>query len=289
MNFPKKVFGSILIVLSALGLLVSLFALVTVWRLRQPVVDQILESLDTAEKIVNTSASGLDVIDASLDNVRNSLTALEESTMSMARSVDDTSKVISAFSDLFKGDLKDTLENTKISVIAAQSSALIIDNLLYGLSKIPILGIVYDPPKPLNSALKEIGDTLKDMPDSMEDISGTLTDSNDQLKFLKDGIDEIAGSFAGFQQDLNAAQAVVNDYQNNLREIKASIDNTQENINRWSIWWAIGLSLLILLIGVSQVAAILQGVEMINYPRSLERLIEKKIREINAANTEQQP
>ncbi len=196
MNFPRKIFGISLIVLAVLGLLVSAFALVQVWTLRLPVANQIYDGLLVAEKIANTTSSGLDVIDDSLTNVKKSITTLEESTLAMAQSMRDTSKLIDSFSDLFKGDLKKTLENTKISLVAAQSSALIIDNLLYGLSRIPLLGIEYAPPKPLNKALKEIGETLTDMPDSMEEISGSLSESNTSLLSLKNGIDEIAVSLA---------------------------------------------------------------------------------------------
>ncbi len=280
MNFPRKIFGIGLIVLAVLGLLVSAFALVQVWTLRLPVANQIYEGLLVAEKIANTTSSGLDVIDDSLTNVKKSITTLEESTLAMAQSMRDTSKLIDSFSDLFKGDLKKTLENTKISLVAAQSSALIIDNLLYGLSRIPLLGIEYAPPKPLNKALKEIGETLTDMPDSMEEISGSLSESNTSLLSLKNGIDEIAVSLAGFQSDLTAAQSVVDDYQANMHEIKTSIANAQEKIFNWSIWFAIILTITILVIAVAQVAAILQGYEMMRYPHSLEILIEKKIREL---------
>ena len=282
MNLPRKIFGIGLIVLAVLGLLVSVFALVQVWLLRLPVANQIYDGLLVAEKIVNTTSSGLDVLDDSLTNVKKSITTLEESTLTMAQSMQDTSNLIDSFSDLFKGDLKKTLENTKISVVAAQSSALIIDNLLYGLSRIPFLGIEYAPPKPLNKALKEIGDTLTDMPDSMDEISGSLTDSNTTLLSLRNGIDEIANSFAGFQTDLSAAQTVVNDYQTNMKEIKSSLTNAQEKIFNWSIWVAIILTITIVAIGVAQVAAILQGYEMMRYPHSLEKLIEKKIRELEA-------
>ncbi len=280
MNFPRKIFGIGLIVLAVLGLLVSAFALVQVWTLRLPVANQIYDGLLVAEKIANTTSSGLDVIDDSLTNVKKSITTLEESTLAMAQSMRDTSKLIDSFSDLFKGDLKKTLENTKISLVAAQSSALIIDNLLYGLSRIPLLGIEYAPPKPLNKALKEIGETLTDMPDSMEEISGSLSESNTSLLSLKNGIDEIAVSLAGFQSDLTAAQSVVDDYQANMHEIKTSIANAQEKIFNWSIWFAIILTITILVIAVAQVAAILQGYEMMRYPHSLEILIEKKIREL---------
>ena len=282
MNFPRKIFGIGLITLAISGLLISVFALVQVWRLRLPVANQIYDGLMFAEKIVNTTSSGLDVIDTSLTNVKKSITTLEESTLTMAQSIEDTSNLIGSFSELFSGDLKDTLENTKLSVVAAQSSALIIDNLLYGLSRIPILGIDYAPPKPLNKALKEIGETLTDMPDSMEDISVSLSDSNDNLLSLKTGINEIATSFAGFQADLTAAQTVVNDYQTNMREIKSSLDNAQEKIFNWSIWIAVILTILIIAIGVAQVAAIMQGYEMMHYQESLEKLIEKKIRELEA-------
>ena len=282
MNFPRKVFGLSLIIFAVIGLLFSVFALVQVWRFRLPVANRIYDGLVFSEKVVNTSISGLNVIDSSLTNMRKSMSSMESTTLIMAQSMQDTSDLIGSFSTLFKGDLKDTLENTKLSVVAAQSSALIIDNLLYGLSRIPLLGIVYDPPKPLNQALNEISSTLKDMPQSMEDISSNLSDSNSNILSLKDGIDEIAGSIANFQTDLSSAQGVINDYLKDLTDIQASLVNAQQKIFNWSIWIAIIFSILIVLIGVTQVATVLQGYEMMNYQKNLEKLIERKILELEA-------
>ena len=279
MNFTRKVFGITLITLSIISLLISIFALVQVWRLRIPVATRIYDTLVFSEKVVNTSISGLTVVDSSLTNIRTSLDSLEDLTLLMAQSMEDTSNLIGSFSNLFKSDIKDTLENTKLSVVAAQSSALIIDNLLYGLSRIPLLNLVYEPPKPLNEALKEIGDTLNDMPDSMDEISGNLSDSNDNLLSLKNGIDEISGSFASFQSDLSNAQAVIGDYLSDLGKIQTELLNAQEKIFSWSIWAAILLTVLIVLIGITQVAAVTQGWDMIHYEEKLDKMIEEKIRE----------
>jgi len=277
MNFPRKVFGVMLIIFSILGLLVSIFAVVQVWHLRIPVATRIYDGLVFSEKVVNTSISGLTVVDSSLTNIRTSLNSLEDSTMLMAQSMEDTSNLIGSFSSLFKTDIKDTLENTKLSVVAAQSSALIIDNLLYGLSRLPLLNMVYDPPKPLNEALKEIGETLNDMPESMDEISGNLTDSNKNLLSLKDGIDEISMSFADFQRDLSNAQGVIDDYLSDLEKIQAALTTTQENIYNYSLWAAILLTVLIVLIVITQVAAVMQGWDMMHYEQKLDRLIEEKI------------
>ena len=277
MNFPRKVFGVILIIFSVLGLLVSIFAVVQVWKLRIPVATRINETVIFSQKVVNTSISGLTVVDSSLTNIRTSLNSLEDSTMLMAQSMEDTSNLIGSFSSLFKTDIKDTLENTKLSVVAAQSSALIIDNLLYGLSRIPLLNMVYDPPKPLNEALKEIGETLNDMPESMDDISTSLTDSNENLLSLKGGIDEIGESFDSFQSDLSDAQGVIGDYLSDLEKIQAALTTTQENIYNYSLWAAILLTVLIVLIVITQVAAVMQGWDMMHYERNLDRLIEQKI------------
>jgi hypothetical protein len=283
MKFFQRLFGFSLIVLSMIGLVFSVFALVQTWRLRLPVANQVYDGLIFAEKVVNTSSSGLIVIDSSLTNVKTSLNSLQDSTTLMGQSMEDTSNLIASFSNLFKGDIKDTLESTKISVVAAQSSALVIDNLLFGLSRIPFLGIDYDPPKPLNMALKEIGETLTDMPKSMDEISGNLTDSNSNLRSLKDGIDEIAAGLENFQTDLTTAQKVIGDYQQNLTEIKSSLDNAQEKIFIWSVWMAIILSILIISIGVAQVGAVFQGFDMINYQKNLEKLIEKKFLELESS------
>ncbi|MFO7704284.1 MAG: hypothetical protein R6V43_03985, partial [Halopseudomonas sp.] len=58
--------------------------------------------------------------------------------------------------------------------------------------------------------------TLKDMPQSMDDISVNLTDSNQNLNSLKTGIDGVADSLAGFQTDITNAQGVITTYLTDL-------------------------------------------------------------------------
>ena len=282
MQFFRRYFAWGLIILSVIGMLFSVYALVQIWRFRAPVSSNLYDGLVFAEKIVDTTSTSLDVIDSSLTNAGTSLTILEESTTLMTQSMEDTSVLLDSFSELFEGEFKDTMEKTRISVVSAQSSALVIDNLLYGLSNVPLLGIRYNPPKPLNVALKDIGVSLEYLPKSMDKIAGNLTESNENLRSLQSEIGTISTSLKRFQKDLTAAQSVVGDYQSIMLEIKNSLSNAQQKMPVWSIWAAIYLSFAVISIGVAQFGAMLQGFDMLQKQRYLssvqkEALIEEKL------------
>jgi len=75
---------------------------------------------------------------------------------------------------------------------------------------------------------------------------------------------------------------VIDDYLTDLTTIQDSLLNAQAKIFNWSVWVAILLTVLIVLIGITQVAAVMQGWDMMHYEQKLDRLIEDKIIEWEA-------
>ena len=76
---------------------------------------------------------------------------------------------------------------------------------------------------------------------------------------------------------LGEADRILTLYTPDLGKIQAELLNAQEKIFSWSIWAAILLTVLIVLIGITQVAAVMQGWDMMHYEEKLDKIIEEKI------------
>jgi len=263
MKFLRRFSAIFVIVLSIIGILFSLFSLVQVWRLREPVQNGITSILNLTDGLLSTAEDGLTIVDHTLETANTSLNKLEETTRTIALSIEDTGKMAKAFAGLFKNDLKDTLLNTRLSVIAAKSSAKVIDTLLYGLSNIPFLGIKYEPPVPLNTALDDIAGSMDSLPNSMEEISTNLDSGQDNLTTLKDQVDGMSTSLKEIQTNLKGARSVIFDSKEKIDELQNWSTRLRKNLPY--IMWAgtIFLTLLLLSLAMAQLGSIAQAYDVL--------------------------
>lgn len=263
MRIFRRFSAIFVIVLSIIGILFSLFSLYVVWKAREPVQNGITSVLNLTDGLLSTADDGLTVVDNTLESASTSLGKLEETTKTIAQSIEDAGKLASNFAGLFKNDLTDTLLNTRLSVIAAKSSAKVIDTLLYGLSNIPFLGIKYEPPVPLNSALNDIAGSMDGLPGSLEEISTNLDSSQNSLTTLKDQVDGMATSLNEIQSSLTEAQEVVLDSQEKVDELQRGSARLRKNLP--AIMWGgtIILTLLLLSLAMAQLGSLAQAIDVL--------------------------
>ncbi|OJX38811.1 MAG: hypothetical protein BGO78_11340 [Chloroflexi bacterium 44-23] len=268
MSFFRKFTALFVIGISILGILFSLFCLVQVWRLRVPVTNGFIHVLNLSDGILATSEDGLEIVDNVLVTADSSLTKLKDTTDTIAKSIEDTGRLADTFAGLFHTDLKDTLLNTRLSVIAARSSAKVIDSLLYGLSQIPYSPFQYNPKVPLNLALEDIADSMEALPASLENISTNLDNSSSNLVTLKDQVSSISSSLDEIQISLVSARVVISNSQDKIDELQSMSARLRKNLN--VIMWtaSILLSIFLLSIAMAQIGAASPALDVLRGKRS---------------------
>lgn len=263
MKFFRRFTALFVIGIGILGILFSLFCLVQVWRLRIPVTNGITHVLNLSDGILATSEDGLEIVDSVLVTADSSLTKLKDTTETIATSIEDTGRLADTFASLFQTDLKDTLLNTRLSVIAARSSAKVIDTLLYGLSQLSFLNIKYNPKVPLNTALEDIATSMDTLPDSLDEISTNLDTSSGNLITLKDQVSSISTSLDEIQVSLVSARTVISDSHDKIDELQSMSARFRKNLN--VIMWTgtILLSIFLLSIAMAQIGAMSPAVDVL--------------------------
>lgn len=263
MNFFRRFTAFFVIALTTLGILFSLFCIVQVWRLRQPVTNGVINILDLGDGILSTTEDGLGIVESVLITADGSLTSLKTTIQTIAQSIEDTGKLADSFAALFHTDLKDTLLNTRLSVLAAKSSAKVIDTLLYGLSNIPFLGIQYSPPVPLNSALDDIATSMVDLPGSLDEISTNLDSSSSNLTTLQEQVSSISASLDEIQTSLISARSVISDSQKKIDELQVWSARIRKNLTT-SLWILCSfLTVFLLSIAMAQIGVWTQAYEVV--------------------------
>ena len=156
----NKILAISIVVVTAIGLLISLFFLVETWRYRQPVTEKLQSFAKQTSTILGTSEKGLNIIDDVVINVYSSTLDLERLNQCPSQTMQTSSQFFGSASTFMGQGLINTITNTQSAIDTAQASAVVIDNILTTLSKIPLIGIDYNPSRPLNEALGDVSASL---------------------------------------------------------------------------------------------------------------------------------
>jgi hypothetical protein len=259
----KKIIGIAMVCIAIFGFLLSSFLIYQVWHFRQPVINGMISGLDHASSLLQTTDEGLAVIDQVVSNVYTSTLYLNDATNALAQTMQSTNGFMDSAGKFVGEDLINTITNTQTALNSAQASAAVIDNILGSISKVPFIGINYDPKTPLNTALGEVTSSLDPVQKSLKDFQTNLTNAQTNMKVVSDQLAGLEKKIVTINQNLAQAQTTIANYRSQVNSIKLSVADAKANIATWITAIAGIITVIILLLVVLQVGLLLQGITLI--------------------------
>lgn len=264
----NRIIGITLIGAAAAGMLITWYAFIGTWRIKKPVEAQLIKNLETFDSILEATDDGLTVANQFLDSTSASIIAFEITVETLSKSIDDSGPFLDSLSTLMADDLPNTFTSMQTSLLAAQSSARIIDGVLRSVTSIPFFpGDPYNPPVPLHVALAQVSDSLEGLPDSLSAMESSLDTTNDNLGIIKVEVERMAKDISQINDNLSEAQKVVTQYQTVVSDLQASVDAMRAGLPRWINTLARTFSIVFLLLSITQVGLLVQGLELLGYYR----------------------
>lgn len=269
MTLPKaswilRLAGAALVLAALFGLVLSLGGIVVVWRQKTPMTQAVLSDLRLAQSVLASTGDALDLADDSLRTAVSSVQQIETTLEVMATSLEDTSPLITSLSSLLRQDIPTTIQATQTSLVAAQASAEIIDEVLTAITSIPFLTITpYNPPVPLHVALGEVSTSLDELPPSLEDIDASLADTDKNLTSIQIELRNMVDSTNQIRSSLSDARAVVGDYQRAIQRLSNRVNKLVQHFPAWADRLALGLTVLLGWVALTQVGLLVQGLTML--------------------------
>jgi hypothetical protein len=268
-GLSKKTLAFLMICMSALGILLSLIILFQVWRFRQPVTVKLQSNLNQFSNILQTTDEGLSVIDQVLKNVYTSTLYLGEATNALTQTIQSTNLFIDSAGNFVGEDLINTITNTQTALDSAQASAKVIDNILTTMSRIPLIGINYNPTLPLNIALGEVSTSLDPLPGTLKNFQTNLETTRTNMQLLNDQISVLDKNIMTINQNLRQAQATINSYHSQVNSLVSWSEGVKTNLTTWitTITWI--LTIIILWLVIIQIGMLLQGIALLSPNRMI--------------------
>lgn len=259
----RKAIGIGMVCLAILGILLSIFLLYEVWHYRQPVIDGLQSGLDHASDLLQTTDEGLAIIDQVVSNVYTSTLYLNDATDSLAQTMQGTSSFMDSASNFIGDNLITTITNTQTALESAQASAAVIDNILGTISKVPFLGINYDPTTPLNKAIGNVTSSLDPVQNSLKNFQTDLSTTQTNMQTMTDQLSGLNDKILAINQNLSQAQKTIENYRVEVASMKLSIANAKAHLATWITIATSILTLIILSIVAIQIGMLLQGITLL--------------------------
>ncbi len=260
----RKLVGLLLIIAALAGVVFSVYGLIQVWRIRPVVTQTVTDNLALFDQTLNTTHDGLTIVGQVVQTTTVEVASLQTTTLALAQTIHDTTPTLDSITTLTGQDLPAAISATKTSLASAQTSALLIDNVLAALTSIPFSPVAaYKPDVPLHTALAQVAASLDTLTPSLATINASVADGKANLGVVETELTNVAETTKGISDTLANALTVVDQYQTVVAQLKLNVEATQLVAPGWvtTITWVLTFVLVWLLIAQLGLGA--QGLEML--------------------------
>jgi methyl-accepting chemotaxis protein len=258
----KRLIAYTLMLSAISGLLICILGIYTIWHFKVPITRALNANLDLLGTTLASTQEGLNLAEQSFNTASTSIETLQSTVDTLARTINDTSPLLDELTGLLSNDLPNTIQSTQTSLLAAQSSAKIIDDVLKVLTAIPFFpGEKYNPPVPLNVALGKVSDSLDTLPSSFVTMQTSLKKTSDNLTIIKADIAVIAANIGQVRDSLEASRQVISQYQSVIQELQTKLEHLNSQLSWWidlAAWFG---TIFFAWLASTQVGLFLQGKE----------------------------
>jgi ABC-type transporter Mla subunit MlaD len=268
-RFLLSLAGFCFIVAGIAGLIVSIAAIFALARIEPYVESAAMEQIERIDQALAATAEGLVLAEESIAQASTVLESTADIVADTGEAIDGAIPTIDAVSELLAEQLPSTIESTQETLTSAATSAKLVDDILGALTAIPLLGLDrYNPDVPLHQSLEDIAVTLDEIPSSLSTAEEGLSSTSGDLQGLGENITTMASDISQISANLDNAQSVLQQYQEILADLQNLVASVREGLPNWLRALQLGLTFILIWLGIVQIALITQGWELIERGRS---------------------
>ena len=265
MSVIRRLIGVLLILAAILGLVVSIGAMYVIWNAQANLTSSLQSTVDLLGQTLETTAQGLVVTQAALQNSVDMIGSLQATVETTAEAIGTTDPLLEEISGLLAEKLPNTIRATQTSLETAQQSAATIDTVLRAMSSIPLIGpsIGYDPQVPLSDALGGVAQQLENIPDTFLAMEEKLTTTQSSMQTFQADLTVMADSVGQIQASVAQYDQVIGSYQASLEQVLTQLETLSANLPNIIRMASIGLTAFLVWMAIAQLGLFTQGWELL--------------------------
>lgn len=253
--------GTLLVLVSIVGIIFSLFGIVTTWYFKPKIQKSIFAMINSIDQVLTNTDDALIVLDSTFESAVGNLDILWMTIANLDTTIENISDSLVSSADLIGGDLRLTIIDTQTALSSAATSAGLIDNTLRFLAAIPLLGADYRPDVPLSISLEQVSESLDDIPDAFLDIETNIRETEDGMTVLQSDILELAEDLQNYENDLNDARTIISEYGLIIDDFRDQLINIEKHTANFLLIASILITGAFLLLAIAQINTLQQGID----------------------------
>jgi uncharacterized phage infection (PIP) family protein YhgE len=267
-RFFTRFVGIALIVAGLAGLLFAIGGLYVLIQVEKNVLSAAQEQVSLLEDALSATSDGLDLGQTSLAQAVATVKTLETTVAGAGDTVGSSVPAMESVSALVGEQLPSTIEATRQTLESVAAGSQTIDNFLTVMSALPFLGVGnYSPEVPLSEGFQNVAGSLDGIPESLRVTREQLLLTSQNLAALEGSFDTMASNIGQIATSIGRAQSVLEEYQGVIGQLQSSLSWISSALPSWIYWLRLGLSLLLVWLGIAQFALITQGWELVGRSR----------------------
>ena len=259
----RRMVGILFVIAAAAGIIFSLFGLIELWRYRPLVTKTVVDNLALSDQALGTTQDVLTIASQVVQATSTDVATLQATTQTVAHAIHDTNPMLDSLVSLTQKDLPAAVSATQTSLASAQSSALLIDNVLTALTSIPFSPVTYKPSVPLHTALAQVSTSLDSLLPSLAAINTSLADGQTSLGAMDVELTKISDTTHGISSTLASAQTVIDQYKATISQLMANVETAERQAPAWILAIAWILSFVLGWLLITQLGMGMQGFDFV--------------------------
>ncbi|MFP3897654.1 MAG: hypothetical protein ACLFV5_12575, partial [Anaerolineales bacterium] len=256
----RRIAGTLLILLGALGIVLSVLGVIGVWRVAENTTVAVDDSLASLSETLEDVDQSLNVVSNTLDGAAVATDGLYTTTLDVSQTLSSTRITIDEMAALAEDDLPQSIEASLVALEALEETAGMIDQVLRGLQRFGVGD--YAPEVPLDQAVAETSAGLEPVPESLRLMGAGLRQTGDGLEDIQRGLVLMRYHMMDIRQNVVDAEAAVTSHRTALVQLQTRGSTLRGAVARpiRAVGWA--ASLLLVWIGLSQLAILHWGIRL---------------------------
>lgn len=260
----KRILGTVVILLGALGIVLSVLGTLYVWRAADSAMASADDGLVLLSDTLENVERSLDVASTTLDGATVAVQGLYTTTLDVRQTLSSTQTTLDEMAGLTEDSLPRSVEASLTALKGLEETARVVDQLLRGLSAFGLGD--YEPDIPLDEAVAAALDGLEPVPDSLRQMGRGLRQTSVSLEGVQSGMTLMGDQFLAIRDNTSSADAIISDQTDVVQGLRDQVHTLRQDVGRPIRAVAWGATLLLIWIGLSQLALIQWGVSLWQRP-----------------------
>ncbi len=256
----RRVAGASLVLLGAVGILLSSLAGVQVWRTARQVTAVVNDTLFLVSKTLDDLDYSLGVTSETLTGAAIAVDGVYTTSLEISEALDSTRFTVDEMASLAADDLPRSIESSLVALEALEETAAVIDQLLRGFQRLGVGS--YDPEIPLDQAVSDTRAGLEPVPSSLHTMAAGLEQTSANLEGVQEGMALMGDHMVGIRENLISAEEAISSHRQTMQQFQEHVRSVDRNVDHPIRTVAWGATILLIWIGLSQLAIIRWGASL---------------------------